>query len=365
MIKNKIAIVGVGYLSSNGSGKEVFFNKINNEKESTKIEAYDPDEYMAKRGQRYFSDATKMFCNLSFQCINQNRISKTIESNRNNVGLYDGTELSNIYEGFIFDLSAKHDGPDLVSPMSTPNTIANAAASQMAIQSNITGPNFSINGGMCASLQALDVASLHLTDSIVDCAIVCSTETTSKYHQAIRDGENRNSNLPQSNEYGVSVALQREETAKENSQDIYGIISGMISGQTLEGQINENLIADLIQELLLITGFQISEIDMIMIGAGGHNINGAILEREIVATLEESSKIFFPEIIYGNGDNAGGLASILYTIGLFNNDLNDVKGFFNQGTINTEGLKIKPKNVIVATIDKTGYSALTLITKHI
>lgn len=321
MIDNKIAIVGVGYLSSNGSGKEVFFDEINNEKETTKIETYDPDEYMAKRGQRYFSDATKMFCNLSFQCINQNQINETIKLNKNNVGLYDGTELSNIYEGFIFDLSAKHDGPDFVSPMSTPNTIANAAASQMAIQSKITGPNFSINGGMCASLQALDVASLHLTDSIVDCAIVCSTETTSKYHQAIRDGENRNSNLPQSKEYGVSVALQRVETAKENKQEIYGVILGIISGQAYEGQLNENLMTSLIQELLLINDFQISEIDMIMVGSGGHNIKGELLEKEIINTLGESSKIFFSEITYGNGDNAGGLASVLYTIGLFNNDL--------------------------------------------
>jgi 3-oxoacyl-[acyl-carrier-protein] synthase II len=218
MIDNNIAIVGSGYLSSNGSGKEVFFDKINNGKATTKIESYDPDEYLAKRGQRYFSDATKMFCNLSFQCINQNQIDKIIELNKNNVGLYDGTELSNIHEGFVFDLSAKHDGPDLVSPMSTPNTIANAAASQMAIQSKITGPNFSINGGSCAALQALDVASLHLNDSIIDCAIVCSTETTSKYHQAIRDGEGRISNLPQSNEYGVSLALQRVETAKKISK---------------------------------------------------------------------------------------------------------------------------------------------------
>ena len=365
MIDNKIAIVGLGYLSSSGSGKKVFFDKINNGEMTTKIECYDPDEYMAKRGQRYFSDATKMFCNLSFQCINQNQINKTIELNKNSVGLYDGTELSNIHEGFIFDLSAKHDGPDLVSPMSTPNTIANAAASQMAIQSKITGPNFSINGGMCAALQALDVASLHLNDSIIDCAIVGSTETTSKYHQAIREGENRVSNLPQSNEYGLSVALERVETAKENKQEIYGLILGIISGQTYEGQVHENLIATLVEELLINTGLQISEIDMIMIGAGGHNINGTLLEKEIVTTLGQSSKIFFPELIYGNGDNAGGLASVLYTIGLFTNELNEAKGFFDKGTMYKEGLTIKPKNVIVATIDKTGYSVITLLKKYI
>ena len=108
-----------------------------------------------------------------------------------------------------------------------------------------------------------------------------------------------------------------------------------------------------------------SEIDMIMIGAGGHNINGTLLEKEIVTTLGESSKIFFPELIYGNGDNAGGLASVLYTVGLFNNDLNEAKGFFDKGTIKKEGLKIQPKNVIVATIDKAGYSVITLIKKHI
>ena len=351
MNNKDIAIVGLGYVSSLGSGKETFYNKVNQNLPTAIMETYDPDGFLGKRGLRYFSKATKMYCNLAFQCINQNHVNDVVELNKERVGLYDGTELSNIEDGFVFDLIAKHDGPELVSPMSTPNTIANAAASQMAIQSKITGPNFSINGGTCSAIQAIDVASMHLKDGIVDCAIVCSTETISKYHEAIREGEKRDTKLP--------------ETALENKQDIFGVIAGVLSGQTYENQTRENLITELTQELLSNNKITIEDIDMIMIGSGAHNISGATLSSEVVSQLGEMPSLFFPEMIYGNGDNAGGLASILYTVGLFNEQSKDVRGLFSDGEIHIDAVAVSPKNVIVVTIDKTGYAVLTLIKKYI
>ncbi len=364
MNNKDIAIVGLGYVSSLGSGREVFYNKVDQNLSTTKMDTYDPDGFLGKRGLRYFSKATKMYCNLAFQCINQNKVNDVIELNKDKVGLYDGTELSNIEDGFVFDLVAKHDGPDLVSPMSTPNTIANAAASQMAIQSKITGPNFSINGGACSAVQAIDVAAMHLKDGIVDCAVVCSTETISKYHEAIREGEDRETKLPIANEYGASIALERIETAIENGQEIYGTIAATISGQTYGKQEHENLLAALIQELITNNGLTVQDVDMIMIGAGAQNVNGTTLVSEVSSTLGETPKLFFPEMIYGNGDNAGGLASILYATGLFNEQLNNAKGLFTKEGILTEGINVTPKNVIVATIDKTGYAVLTLIKKY-
>ncbi|MFD0963082.1 beta-ketoacyl synthase N-terminal-like domain-containing protein [Pseudofulvibacter geojedonensis] len=364
MNNKDIAIVGLGYVSSLGSGKETFYNKVDQNLPTTKMETYDPDGFLGKRGLRYFSKATKMYCNLAFQCINQNKVKNVVELSKERVGLYDGTELSNIEDGFVFDLVAKHDGPELVSPMSTPNTIANAAASQMAIQSKITGPNFSINGGTCSAIQAIDVASMHLKDGVVDCAIVCSTETISKYHEAIREGEKRKTKLPIANEYGASIALERVETALENGQEIYGVIAGVISGQTYKDQSRENLMATLIQELLNNNQFTVEDIDMIMVGSGAHNISGTTLSSEIASQLGETPSLFFPEMIYGNGDNAGGLASILYTTGLFNEQLKDVRGQFNDGEIQIDAVAATPKNVIVATIDKTGYAVLTLIRKY-
>lgn len=359
-----IAIVGLGYVSSLGSGIDTFYNKVENSLTTAKMDNYDPDGFMGARGLRYFSNATKMFCNLAFQCMHQNNINAIVEQNKERVGLYDGTELSNIEDGFQFDLVARNDGPDYVSPMNTPNTIANAAASQMAIQTKITGPNFSINGGAGSVLQAIDVATMHLKDSIVDCALVGSTETTSKYHQAIREGEKRETKLPASNEYGTSVALVRVETALENNQEIYGIIAGVISGQTFENQTREHLIAQLTQELLLQNGLTSSDVDMIMIGAGGHNISGTTLQSNFTEVLGTTPNLFFPESVYGNGDNAGGLASIIYATGLFTNQINSVKGQFINNSIAATATPINPTNVVVATIDKTGYAILTLVKKY-
>jgi 3-oxoacyl-[acyl-carrier-protein] synthase II len=364
MANKDIAIVGLGYVSSVGSGTAAFYTKIKSDLPTEKMETYDPDGFLGKRGLRYFSKATKMYCNLGFQCLNQNKVDEVVALNKDRVGLYDGTELSNIEDGFVFDLVAKHDGPELVSPMSTPNTIANAAASQMAIQTKITGPNFSINGGVCSAIQAIDVASMHLKDGIVDCAIVCSTETISKYHEAIREGENRQTQLPQAGEYGASIALERIDTALANGQEVYGVIAEVISGQTFREQLKENLLAVLIKELLFNTGLTLDAIDMVMIGAGAHNISGVTLGTELNETLGALPKLFFPEVSYGNGDNAGGLASILYAAGLFNGQLKEVQGYFTENGIHKTAVEVTPKNVIVATIDKTGYAVLTLVKKY-
>ena len=159
--------------------------------------------------------------------------------------------------------------------------------------------------------------------------------------------------------------MERVETALENKQDIFGVIAGVLSGQTYENQTRENLITELTQELLSNNKITIEDIDMIMIGSGAHNISGATLSSEVVSQLGEMPSLFFPEMIYGNGDNAGGLASILYTVGLFNEQSKDVRGLFSDGEIHIDAVAVSPKNVIVVTIDKTGYAVLTLIKKYI
>ena len=79
MKNNELVIIGAGYLSSEGEGVDSFFNQINEGKKTTIIENYDPKGYLGKKGNRYLNKATKMYCNLVFQCLNENSVKEIVE----------------------------------------------------------------------------------------------------------------------------------------------------------------------------------------------------------------------------------------------------------------------------------------------
>ena len=363
----ELAITGVGYISSEGTGIENFFRQVNTQSKTDIIDNYDPQGYLGKRGLRYMNKATKMYCNLAFQCINQNNLEEKIADIRDRVGLYDGSELSNIADGFIFDLIAKVEGPDLASPMSAPNTIANASSSQMAIKSKITGPNFTVSGGACGSLQAMSIASLHLRQGITDYAIIASTEVNSKYHDAVRRGEGRDRQKPfrGSNEFGVALTVERIDDAIANNHKVLARIKAVKSGQQLEQESAEDLIQRLITSVLQSSGVDASEIDAIIAGGGAHNIDPQALRARLQDNDMAETAAYYPELIYGSGDNAGGFAGILYGIGLFQDKIvSGPKAALENGAIAKKIASDTDLNLaLVFSIDKSGYGIVTLISK--
>lgn len=355
-MNNEIIITAIGFNSPYGVGKEVFWDKMGQPTtrgalQETIVKAYDPQNYLNPKGQKFLNKATLLYCNVAFQAIEERNLRDIIQAKPERIGLYDGSELSNLEDCFIFDLTAKNAGPDRVSPMKAPNTIANAAASQMAIQSGIKGPNFSVCNGRAGSLQALDIACLHLKQRLIDFGIVASTEVANAYQASLRRGLSleRTFYAP---ELGVSLLVERKDSSAEDKNRTYAIIRDTASGTPTRDEGLEQLSLRLVMRLVAHQA-----IDLLVVSGGAGVIN-AVDFQQLLKGRGVEVPIVFPESIFGENDNAGGLLGIVYTIGLLENKVKPQEAKAAALTSKDE------MNAIILSVDEAGTGIAVLISKN-
>ncbi|BAP31985.1 beta-ketoacyl synthase [Chryseobacterium sp. StRB126] len=338
--KTNIVISAIGFNSSRGTEINEFLNNSGNLTPSSFIiEDHDPQKFLKPKGQRFLNKATLIYCNTAFQSIHNRDLSQYIQDTPERIGLYDGTELSNLEDCFVFDLTAKNQGPDRVSPMKAPSTIANAAASQMAIQTGIKGPNFSVCAGMAGSLQALDIAYLHLKQGIIDYGVIASTEVRNTYQKAIQKKQ-RN----QSPELGISMILERQESLeKDNRKPLAGIRMLHSETYTNDAVPFETYLYETISPLL-----GVYDVDTIIVSGGVSALNENIFEC-LFKENDFSIKVLYPENELGDLDNAGGMLGIAYSISIFNGQ---------------NAHKTDKKNILVLSVDPSGSVIYTIIEKN-
>jgi len=339
-LNNSIVISAIGFNSPYGTEISEYVNDSGDHiLSSAIIEDHDPQKFLIPKGQRFLNKATLIYCNTVFQAIHKRDLTRYIEKVPERIGLYDGTELSNLEDCFIFDLTAKNQGPDRVSPMKAPSTIANAAASQMAIQAGIKGPNFSVCAGMAGSLQALDIACLHLKQRITDYGVISSTEVRNNYQQSIR-----NSMQKKSPELGISMIVERRESLEKDNRKPLAGISKLYSETYTDDKISfETYLYEMLAPVI-----QTYDLDTIIVSGGTSNINKDIFEN-VLNENHHSVKVLYPENTFGDFDNAGGMLGIAYAISVFN----------RQNTYRTD-----KKHILVLSTDSSGTVIYTILEKN-
>lgn len=335
-----IAVSEIGFNSPYGTEINTYFSQAGVDNESSLIiEDHDPQKFLKPKGQRFLNKATLIYCNTAFHAIHNRNLAEKIDKAPQRIGLYDGTELSNLEDCFIFDLTAKNQGPDRVSPMKAPSTIANAAASQMAIQAGIKGPNFSVCAGMAGSLQAVDIASLHLKQGMIDYGVIASTEVRNGYQESIRKGH-RNGLTP-SSELGISMILEHTDSLEKDGRKPLAIIKKIHSETHTDETIS--LEVHLSQVLSNLSAF--FDFDTVIFSGGLSAIDAEVFENILTAN-EPTISVLYPENTFGDFDNVGGMFGIAYAISIFN-------GKNNHQT--------HQKNIVVLSTDKTGTIILAVI----
>lgn len=345
-METSIAIIGMGFLSPAGKGQEAFYQQINAGILSGNLEDYDPGQYLGDKGLRFVGDSTKLYCHLAFQCIENAGLTEEIQQNPDRFGLYDGSELSILDEVFDYDLTAKVKGPDNISPMKAPNVLANASASFMAIKAGVGGPNFSVCGGATGSLQALDIAFLHLLEDLVGYGIVTSTEGECALHNLVHLGEGRQNNYRPASPFGVSFAVATTETAAAEHHQVWANILQVRSGHRLGYEDNHEVLLRLIDEMLAndVCG---KEIDGIILG-GVHNMDIGRLMEDLWWDFDiEHAKVHLPERLFGACDNNAGALGLLYAKGLSENRI-------------TRTSVRDLKKCFVGVVDRLGYASVAL-----
>lgn len=144
------------------------------------------DNYDANRSlgkSRHLSAATKLLCSTA-TLLNGLDAEHSEPARPANTGVYVAADTINLEDDFEFDMCAKNIGPDYVSPLKAPNTLANVVGSHLARLYNIQGPNCTIASGQHGWLQALDMAQLALQGQTIQRALIGTVEVSSSYHKS-------------------------------------------------------------------------------------------------------------------------------------------------------------------------------------
>ncbi|MFH1359825.1 MAG: beta-ketoacyl-[acyl-carrier-protein] synthase family protein [Candidatus Omnitrophota bacterium] len=173
-MKKRVVITGLGILTSNGKGKEEYWQALRDGKvgykpvtlfdasefrvnQAGEISDFDAKVYMGLKGLRSLDRSTKLLVSASKLAVADSRFIIT-EENTNDIGVSVGTTLGSIKSISDFDEVTLREGPRYTNPALFPNTVINSPASQVSIWNNIKGFNTTISTGFTASIDAMSYA---------------------------------------------------------------------------------------------------------------------------------------------------------------------------------------------------------------
>src|SRR5688572_3036941 len=150
------AITGVAFGCPAGEGLSTFAaTPLSSLETERTLKSYNVGERIPRKGLLYMSAATKTFYSAALQAVEMARGEARLRESPERTGIYHGAENPQLDDVFRYDISAKHDGPAVASPMDAPNTLANAAAGELAIALGLQGPNVTVTCGPNSGIQAL------------------------------------------------------------------------------------------------------------------------------------------------------------------------------------------------------------------
>lgn len=174
MDKKRIVITGLGVVSSNGIGKDAFFEGIFNgisgikpvslfdtssfkAKTAGEIKDFNPSEFLGNKGLRTLDRSTKLVLSAAKLALDDARIVIT-EENTHDIGVVLASTLGSVNSISEFDKQALLEGPQYVNPALFPNTVINSPASHISIKFNIKGFNTAVSTGFSAGIDAFKYA---------------------------------------------------------------------------------------------------------------------------------------------------------------------------------------------------------------
>ncbi len=262
-MKKRIVITGIGVVSPIGTGKENFWNALEEGRSGIKpitlfdtskykvkvggeVSDFDPKVMLGPKGLRDLDRATKLLLCSTKLALEDAKL-KITEENSSKIGVSVGTTLGSLSSISRFNQESFTQGPRFTNPSLFPSTVGNSPASQAGIKFNIRGFNATLSTGMCASLDALDyICDFILTDKVKS-GIAGSVEDLSIqtflgcYKLHYLSGLNGNADAPLSRPFdkrrdgivlgegAVTLLVEELEEAKKRKAVIYAEILGIAS----------------------------------------------------------------------------------------------------------------------------------------
>ncbi len=320
------------------------------------LPSYNVGGLLPERGIRYLSCATRLFCTTAMHAIDAGQGGSTIRRAPERIGVYHGAESPHLEDVFHFDLAAKYEGPEAVSPMLSPNTLPNAAAGELAIRLDLRGANVTITCGENSGLQALDLACLHLTAGEVDYALVGSVEVSSIYHRALFERAERNGAPARCPELGLVFCVEELEQAVRDGRAPLALVLGSASNGAPSSGSEEAALLDSIQRALEDAGLSAGELDALVLGSPRPLAEARLRPLFAERGLEPPPVISLLERC-GRTENSIGLLGVSWAIAAFQAQAR-AEPWPEAGAL-PAGVKLR--RVAVATLDRYGCSVAAVL----
>ncbi|CAJ2676415.1 3-oxoacyl-[acyl-carrier-protein] synthase I, chloroplastic-like [Trifolium pratense] len=195
--KKRVVITGMGLVSVFGSDIDTFYNKLlEGESGISLIDRFDASSLPVRFGGQIRDFSTKGYINeendrhlddcLKYCLVSGKRaledanlgyeVLKNMDKTR--IGVIVGTGLGGVatFSNAVHALIQK--GPSEISPFFIPHSIPNMSSALLAIETGLTGPNYSISTACATANYCFCAASHHIRSGEVDIMVVGGTEAS-------------------------------------------------------------------------------------------------------------------------------------------------------------------------------------------
>jgi 3-oxoacyl-[acyl-carrier-protein] synthase II len=195
MFMDDIVITGIGIISACGIGKEAFWeNCLLGKTGIAPIQSFDtsgyashlggevrgfnPKDFMPSLKYRRMSRVSRLAVAASIEALQDARLTITPPSAQA-IGVIMGTGYGSTSQTDAFFLSLLKEGPERANPSLFPDTVPNAAASQISIYHGLQGPNTTFSHNEVSGEQALAFACRLLQEGRAEVLLVGSVDELS------------------------------------------------------------------------------------------------------------------------------------------------------------------------------------------
>ncbi|MBA2392569.1 MAG: AuaD protein [Ktedonobacteraceae bacterium] len=174
-----IVITGMGAVSPFGLGAEAVWQALEKGERRTqvlepigledqsilgsKVGEWSPADLLGKRGLQYMRPSSQFLSGASVLALREAALTGD-DVLPDDLGVSIGCNLGGLQSIADYDYTAIKEGPQYVSPMEAPNTLANAPASHLAIRLKARAFNTTLASGQCTGLDTLGYAAKALRE---------------------------------------------------------------------------------------------------------------------------------------------------------------------------------------------------------
>lgn len=231
---------------------------------------FDAKATLGKKGLQFLTRGTHLLLAASQEALTNARVESGQESQESeDLGLVIGSNFAGLNAIANYDWTTISEGPSFVSAMDTPNVLANAPASHLAIRIGARGPNTTISTGRCASLDALGYAAYFLKEQRVGTVVAGGVEETNPhvlwyFEMAAESG----AHYAVPGEGAAVVVLQAKNgNSEDNHSPVLAWFGGWANTLNPTGS-PESQVRDVCLEALDLAGIKKSQISLVAVGSG-------------------------------------------------------------------------------------------------